>query len=229
MKDPNKRLRTSPAGVVPHRFRTLQIVCADPELARRYLCELERGGALCELVLALSPIEALRSTGSVAPLVTLLDESAVASGDSLESSAAVLCGIAPMVVVASRERQAELDAFITPGWLEFVPREGEFVPVATGLLERRMRRIETGSETIPYAAVLPEPVEDFGEMLRHEVNNPLTGILGNAELLLARRDRLPPAAVERLETIAELAVRLRETVRRLSRTWQECHDHVHSA
>ncbi len=45
---------------------------------------------------------------------------------------------------------------------------------------------------------------DFGEILRHEVNNPLTGILGNTELLLARRDRLPPGAVERLQTIAEL-------------------------
>ena len=62
---------------------------------------------------------------------------------------------------------------------------------------------------------------DFGEILRHEVNNPLTGILGNTELLLARRDRLPPSAVERLETIAELAVRLRETVRRLSNAWEE--------
>ncbi len=64
---------------------------------------------------------------------------------------------------------------------------------------------------------------DFGELLRHEVNNPLTGILGNAELLLARRDRLPPRDVERLETIAELAVRLRETVRRLSSTLQDRH------
>ena len=74
-----------------------------------------------------------------------------------------------------------------------------------------------------------ESLEDFGELLRHEVNNPLTGILGNAELLLARRDQLPPAAVERLETIAELAVRLRETVRRLSHTWEERHDQVPSA
>jgi signal transduction histidine kinase len=65
---------------------------------------------------------------------------------------------------------------------------------------------------------------DFGEILRHEVNNPLTGILGNTELLLARRDRLPPGAVERLETIAELAVRLRETVRRLSNAWEEHHE-----
>jgi signal transduction histidine kinase len=203
--------------------RTLQIVCADPELARRYLRELGRGGALCDLVLALSPAEAQRNIGRVAPMVTLLDESAVAPGDSLESAAALLRKIAPVVVVASRERQAELDGFIRSGGLDFVARDGEFVPVASGLLERRMRRAEIGRER---ASPDREPPEDFGELLRHEVNNPLTGILGNAELLLARRDHLPPAAVERLETIAELAVRLRETVRRLSHTWEEQHDHV---
>ena len=66
--------------------------------------------------------------------------------------------------------------------------------------------------------------DNGGEILRHEMNNPLTGILGNAELLLAevRRKndgRLPNGGQQRLETIAALAVRLRETVRRLS---QEC-------
>jgi signal transduction histidine kinase len=65
---------------------------------------------------------------------------------------------------------------------------------------------------------------DFGAVLRHELNNPLTGILGNAELLLAesRRKnlRLPEQAQARLETIAALAVRMRETVRRLSDEWQ---------
>jgi signal transduction histidine kinase len=74
-----------------------------------------------------------------------------------------------------------------------------------------------------------EMAGDFGEILRHEVNNPLTGILGNTELLLARRDRLPPAAVERLETIAELAVRLRETVRRLSNAWEDHHESARPA
>lgn len=68
-----------------------------------------------------------------------------------------------------------------------------------------------------------ESERDFGEVLRHELNNPLTGILGNAELLLVevRRKRLDlPAHLEaRLATIAELAVRMRETVRRLSEEW----------
>jgi signal transduction histidine kinase len=65
---------------------------------------------------------------------------------------------------------------------------------------------------------------DFGEVLRHELNNPLTGILGNAELLLVELRRqnveLPAQFQTRLETIAELAVRMRETVRRLSEEWQ---------
>jgi signal transduction histidine kinase len=63
--------------------------------------------------------------------------------------------------------------------------------------------------------------EDFGEVLRHELNNPLTGIQWNAELLLAKLHRkndgkLPLGGKQRLETIAALAVRLRETVRRLT-------------
>jgi signal transduction histidine kinase len=213
-----------------NRSRTVQIVCADPDLARHYLRELERGGELYELLLALSPAEARRNFREVEPVVTLLDESAVAPGTSLGFSAALLAETAPVVVVAAPERQAELDALINSGWLDFVPRSGEFVPVAAGLLERRIRRAESGGETAaPGEKDQRDGAEDFGEILRHEVNNPLTGILGNAELLLARRDRLPPSAVERLETIAELAVRLRETVRRLSYTWQERHDQIPSA
>jgi signal transduction histidine kinase len=206
------------------RSRTVQIICADPDVAGRYFRELERGGASYEMALALSPAEAQWNAGQARPLVMLLDESALVPGDSMGREAASLCEIAPVVVVGSPERQAELDALITTGRLDFVPRSGEFVSVAAGLLERRMRRAEFDRE--PATRSERESPEDFGELLRHEVNNPLTGILGNAELLLARRDRLPPAAVERLETIAELAVRLRETVRRLSHTWEERHDQV---
>jgi signal transduction histidine kinase len=72
--------------------------------------------------------------------------------------------------------------------------------------------------------VIETVFEDFGQILRHELNNPLTGILGNAELLLAeiRRsgdDRIPRGGPQRLETIAALAVRMRETIRRISQEW----------
>jgi signal transduction histidine kinase len=82
-------------------------------------------------------------------------------------------------------------------------------------VERRIRLYAAGVLG-PLVSPSEEWSTDFGEILRHEVNNPLTGILGNAEMLLARRDRLPASAIERLETIAHLAVRLREIVRRLS-------------
>jgi signal transduction histidine kinase len=106
--------------------------------------------------------------------------------------------------------------------VDFVARTNDFLPLVAAMLDRRVRMAERAAGMLQFPN--EELSGDFGEVLRHEVNNPLTGILGNTELLLARRDRLPPAAVERLETIAGLAVRLRETVRRLSNAWDEHHE-----
>jgi hypothetical protein len=41
-------------------------------------------------------------------------------------------------------------------------------------------------------------------------------MLGNAELVLAHEDRMSVTDAQRLRTIVDLAVRLRETIRRLS-------------
>lgn len=57
--------------------------------------------------------------------------------------------------------------------------------------------------------------EEVGRIVRHEINNPLTGVLGNAELLLADPLPLPPQARARLRTIVDLAVRMRDVVRTL--------------
>lgn len=77
-------------------------------------------------------------------------------------------------------------------------------------------------------------LENFGELLRHELNNPLTGILGNAELLLAEARKLQGGSfsevgLKRLETIATLAVRMRETVRRLSQACEARSEQARSA
>jgi signal transduction histidine kinase len=99
-------------------------------------------------------------------------------------------------------------------------RAQEFLP------SRAAERPENPKDAMEDPGGIREGVgEEFGEVLRHELNNPLTGILGNAELLLAemrRHDdgRLPPGGLQRLETIAALAVRLRETIRRLSQEWE---------
>lgn len=101
---------------------------------------------------------------------------------------------------------------------------------ALDLLERRLARRQRIAESAP-AKAAEEWSKDFAEVLRHELNNPLTGILGNAELLLAeiarKKDgRLPYGGLERVETIAALAMRMRETVRQLSHEWETRNDPV---
>ena len=63
-----------------------------------------------------------------------------------------------------------------------------------------------------YEARLDE-VADLVARVRHEINNPLAGVLGQAQLLL--REELNDRARKRAETIEELAIRLRDVVAQL--------------
>lgn len=63
-----------------------------------------------------------------------------------------------------------------------------------------------------YEAKLDE-VADLITRVRHEINNPLTGVLGQAQLLL--REDLSDRARKRVETIEELAIRIRDIVAQL--------------
>ncbi len=119
-----------------------------------------------------------------------------------------------MVLLASFAWQEEIAQFVAQGDVEFVAREGDFISLVASLIERRLRWAErSDSPPGPPRAELPG---DMAEIFRHEINNPLTGILGNADLLLTHGDRMSPVDTQRLQTVVDLAVRLRETVRRLS-------------
>jgi signal transduction histidine kinase len=202
--------------------RVIFIISADPAITRGCIRELISTGGQYQLRLAASVEQGRRGFLRTPPAAIFLDESAVdfeRRNETLSSAIPLLTEFAPVVVAAEPERQFELAFLITSGAVDFVARTEPFLPIAAGLLERRVRSKETTAD-----GLVRFPAEnlhdDFGEILRHEVNNPLTGILGNAELLLARRNRLPLATVRRLQTIAELAVRLRETVRHLSNAWE---------
>jgi len=58
-----------------------------------------------------------------------------------------------------------------------------------------------------------DEVADLVARIRHEINNPLTGVLGQAQLLL--REELSDRARKRAETIEELAIRIRDVVAQL--------------
>jgi len=167
-----------------------------------------------------------------APGVILLEEDAVTAesegarglAPSLESVVAPLAIRAPVIVIGPPEKRDELAGLINAHAVDYIAREGACLETAFRAVQRRLQQAQQESAGIP--EIFESEEEDFGEVLRHELNNPLTGILGNAELLLAeihrKNDgRIPHGGEQRLETIASLAVRLRETVRRLSQQWEE--------
>jgi len=206
------------------------IVSSDRAVAQECSAELAAAASHLQVVVADTVDEARKSFKRHAPTVVFLDESGLGvsrSGDALETAVALLTESAPVVVAAAAEKQSNLGFLITSGAVDFVARTKNFVPIAAGLIDRRVRLAERAEGLIHFPA--EALVGDFGEILRHEVNNPLTGILGNAELLLARRNQLPPVVVERLQTIADLAVRLRETVRKLSDAWESHHERARPA
>jgi len=63
-----------------------------------------------------------------------------------------------------------------------------------------------------YKARIDE-VADLIARVRHEINNPLTGVLGQAQLLL--REDLSERSRKRAETIEQLAIRIRDIVAQL--------------
>jgi signal transduction histidine kinase len=220
--------------------QTILLVSNDAALCAAARKELE-ARVPTRRVAAVSTVDAARDIVlHAAPTVILLEESAVASQDArdaaaiseqsaqlqrMESIVSALAEYAPVVVIATARHEHELSALVATGLADFVARSASCLSMAIDLIEERLR--ESDEEPIA-SSPLPrdeDNQEAFGETLRHELNNPLTGILGNAELLLAEVRRkndgqLPNGGQQRLETIAALAVRLRETVRRLSQDWE---------
>ena len=77
--------------------------------------------------------------------------------------------------------------------------------------------IDSGGRSVAeIVAEYEAQLDDVAELVarvRHEINNPLAGILGQAQLLL--REELNDKARRRAETIEQLATRLRDVVAQL--------------
>jgi len=199
-------------------------------------------------VASVSSIDAARRiVQDSVPAVILLAEptsegASAPSAPPLNTAVKSLASYAPVVVIGDAQHQDEISGLVAAGAADYVVRTDKCLNVALGLVERRLRQAQTEAESAArledsslghrYDPLAEFDGQDFGEVLRHELNNPLTGILGNAELLLSEIRRkgdggLPQGAPQRLETIATLAVRLRETVRRLSQEWESRQHPVH--
>jgi signal transduction histidine kinase len=190
---------------------------ADEAVARPLVREVERFARGGRVVMASSLAQLRQLSGRIAPEVILLDYELL-GGTPLAESLRQLTVTAPVIVLAPIEMQVEVARLTAGGYVDFVARVGDFIPLAASLIERRLRWAGASSSMIgPPWAELPG---DIATIFRHEINNPLTGILGNAEMLLAHREHLSSVDTQRLQTVVDLAVRLRETIRRLSNAWE---------
>jgi signal transduction histidine kinase len=225
--------------MIQTRERTILLVSDDPQLCAAVRREFEARDEGVRVATMRTVDAARRIVEDAAPSVILLEHTSITLGGEglvgnmprLRSVVSSLAMHAPVVVIGARDQQSELAFLIEAGAADFVERRGGCLPIALEMVERRLRHAQKAVIEGQWSGGAKNILsgEAFGEVLRHEMNNPLTGILGNAELLLAevRRKndgRLPNGGQQRLETIAALAVRLRETVRRLS---QECQARQH--
>lgn len=174
------------------------------------------GGSIREIRTAGTLAELESRAAHDLPGVVVLGENILRAGTPLAEAAHQLAVFAPVIVVAASDRQSELAGLVVSGEVDFVTFSSEFAAVAAAFVQKRLNWPQGYSREF-WSAWTADVPSDFAEILRHEINNPLTGILGNAELLLSQlRDKLPPLSVQRLQTVVDLAVRLREKVRRLA-------------
>jgi signal transduction histidine kinase len=194
------------------------IVCTgDAEFARRLNHAAGRFARPAGIQLVSSYADLRIRMAELSPRVLVLEDRLV-EDNVLADVLRLLTETAPVILAAAPGREEEMSGLIAEGDVDFVARTGDFIPLVAGLMERRLRWAERSDTALgpPWGGAPPEAAEIF----RHEFNNPLTGILGNAELVLAHRDRLSPGDTQRLQTVVELAVRLRETIRRLTQAWE---------
>ena len=222
------------------REQTVLLISDDAGFCARTRKELQSRETSLRVSMVNSVDAARRAVEYEAPSVIVLEAAAIQTKGSaqkpprLDAVVSSLAGYAPVVVMGKESRPKELDALVASGAADFVKASESNLPVAAELVERRLKQNRIVTEQVRRAKAesgagkSEDDAEDFGQLLRHELNNPLTGILGNAELLLSEVRRkndgqLPQGGQMRLETIAALAVRLRETVRRLSQEWESKH------
>jgi len=197
-------------GQLPEPCSAL-IGTADPVVAQRLPWEIERLGRKAPAIA--SSFAHLRQRFIREEPSTIVVDGLLLRDAPLAASLRQFELAHPVILLAPPSRQREAAPLVAEGAVEFVLREGDFLALAASLIERRLR---TAPRLPRFSAPLLSEWGDIGELFRHEINNPLTGILGNSEMLLAHREHLTVADTERLETVVDLAVRLRETIRRLS-------------
>lgn len=97
------------------------------------------------------------------------------------------------------------------GWLDATVLIGSHVLLCAAVMTRAGVVEQQNAELERQAALGRYTIE-----MRHSLNNALTSILGNAELLLLNTDTLGPQACSQIETVRNMALRIHEFLQRFT-------------
>ena len=172
---------------MPERAMVL-VASPDRGVARRIAEALDDNSGATEIVAVTTLAGAQRLAERDAPTVIVFDQ-ALMKGELPAEVLRELARRAPVIAAVDADAARHLAPLVAAGSADFIPLEEGFRELAAALVERRLNAGRAFLERLD--AVNPDESADFGSILRHELNNPLTGILGNAEMLLNRRQRLP--------------------------------------
>ena len=126
--------------------------------------------------------------------------------------------VAYILVVTGRDKASDLEAVLEAGADDYVgkPTTGQRLRARMRIAQRRMHndRARREAEEQLRASRFHEGIGQATVGLQHEINNPLTGLLGTAELMLLDAEARGEPTGD-LRTIIEQAQRIRELVKRI--------------
>ncbi|MEK6718506.1 MAG: response regulator [candidate division NC10 bacterium] len=99
------------------------------------------------------------------------------------------------------------------GCLRTLSLQRELKYKAEELAQKNQELVETQARLI--RAERLAAIGEIGLTIRHEINNPLGTVLGQAELLLAQAETLAPEVRQKLAAISRASLRIRDVVKRL--------------
>lgn len=169
------------------------------------------------------------------PSFTLMESSAAGSISDAEFDLAIVGGLtaialdsvlnilkkarSPVIQILRSASSASREAIIIPeaqGWQDLV------VTLAVQIFEsvraqQELARLSEKVMVLEHQATLGRYIVD----VRHSLNNALTSILGNSDLLLLEPATLEPAQRTQIETIRNVAMRMNEIMQRFSSLQKE--------
>lgn len=194
---------------------TVLILANDPEFARSVMARWQTERALPAFTLMSGEVWNATSASYDLAIVGAVERAQLLSIlRDFDQAARPVLAVCPDANCAQSIREAQLRTLIITqyeGWLDAL------VLVATEVLRRvdavaRARHAEQSAASVQMNATLGRYMLE----MRHSLNNALTSVLGNSELLLLEPGALSAPVRDQIDTIRSMALRIHEILQRFS-------------